>query len=358
MTPDILIDAHLDIAMNFVAVGRDFRLASWQKRQLERKFPGHRYDGIGVATVGLPDMLLGRTGIVFGSIWVKQPNEFINSPAITYYEPRQAYEKALKQMDYYHRLADEDPRIVLIRSQQDLEDVLATWQPDTPFEEHRLGLVISMEGADPVLEPRQFEEWYERGVRCVGLAWRATRYAAGTGEPGRVTSIGHELMDVMADFGVLLDVSHLAEAAFYEALDSYPGQVMASHSNPRRFMNSDRNLSDDMLRRLVERDGVVGLIPYNGFMRDGWHDGDRKNEVTLNDYLDMIDHVCQVAGDALHVGIGTDWDGGFGWGETPLGFDTHLDLWNLRHILLQRYDEEDVKNILCGNVLRMLRRGL
>lgn len=357
--PDIILDAHLDIAFNHVAFGRDFKAPSWLTYRREYTLPPNTRHERGIAVVGMPDMLLGRVGVAFVTLWVAPIGQTLLTSSVSYETPYQAYQQALKQLDYYHRLADEDDRIRLIRTQSELEAVLDSWQPQRDFAEHKLGLVILMEGADPVLEPKQIEEWVERGVRIVGLAWRATRYSAGTGEPGRLTKLGRELLEVMASFKLILDLSHMAELAYYEALDSYDGVLLASHSNPRRFVNTDRHLSDDMIRRLAERDGVVGLVPYNAFIKMGWRRWrDPKTAVNLNHFLDMIDHVCQVTGSAQHVGIGTDWDSCFGWESIPAPLDSHLDLWRLRHALSERYDQEDVHNILCGNFLRLLRRGL
>lgn len=359
MTPSIILDAHLDIALNKLALGRDFRHASWVKRRSEGKLPGHPYDDIGVATVGLPNLMLGRTGIVFSTLWVSPPGQ----PAcekVYYFSAEEAYRKGLQQIDYYHRLADEDERIRLIFTQSDLDAVLESWQPDKEIRDHRIGFVVLMEGADPILEPKQLEEWYARGLRIIGPAWNNTRYSYGTNEPGRLTALGHELLEIMADFNMILDLSHLAEAAYYEAVDSYGGVIIASHSNPRHFVEGARHLSDDMIRRLVERDGVMGMVPFNQFMKNGWKSGrDRKSDLTAANVINMIDHVCQIAGSANHVGFGTDWDGFFGWESIPLEFDSHIDLWNIRQMLAERgYSPEDIEKISSGNFLRKLRESL
>ncbi|NJL92642.1 MAG: peptidase M19 [Anaerolineae bacterium] len=355
--PNILVDAHLDIAYNRLAHGRDFRLAALVKRRQEAIRPNQR---AGIPTVGLPDLLLARVGVVFGTLFTAPPLGRFANPNISYETPQQAYRQALRQMDYYQRLADEDPRVCLVRTRAELAAVLASWEPGRELHEHQLGIVLLMEGADPVLEPRQLEEWVERGVRIVGPAWRATRYAAGTGAPGTFTKLGEALLEVMAHFGIILDCSHLAERAFFQAVDRYPGAIIASHSNPARFAEGDRHLTDAMLQALFERDGVVGLVLYNEFMLNGWKRWrDRKQDVPLGVAVDMIDHVCQLAGDALHVGIGTDWDGGFGWEATPDPLDTHLDLWALEERLLARnFSPQDVRNILHGNFLRKLSEGL
>ncbi|HLA43679.1 MAG TPA: membrane dipeptidase, partial [Aggregatilineales bacterium] len=293
-------------------------------------------------------------------LWVCPPKSALPVPPVMYETPEQAYGLATKQLDYYHRLADEDDRIRLIRVQRDLDEVLESWAEGKEFADHKLGLVVLMEGADPILEPRQAEEWYERDVRIIGPAWDATRYSAGTDAPGSLTSLGWELLDVMSSFNMILDVSHMAEQAFWEAVNNYPGTLFASHSNPRRFRNTPRQLSDDMIRRLAERDSVMGVVPYNVFLQDGWRLGkDRRTDVTLARYLDVIDHVCQVTGSARHVAIGTDWDGGFGWESIPPPFESHIDLFYMRDFLASRnYSEKDITGILSGNLLRILRQGL
>src|SRR5690606_37843548 len=134
-----------------------------------------------------------------------------------------AHQHAMRQIDYYKRLADEDSRVILIREKSDLKNVLASWAEGTDIADHKLGIVVLMEGADPVIVPEQINEWYEHGVRLVGPAWSETRYAGGTGKPGPLTSLGFELLDQMANLGMILDLSHLAEEAYYQALGHYQG---------------------------------------------------------------------------------------------------------------------------------------
>ncbi len=135
-----------------------------------------------------------------------------------------------------------------MRTQAELDAVIETWQPGKEIADHRQGIVLLMENADPISEPKQFEEWYERGLRIVGPAWQASRYCGGTGQPGPLTDLGRDLLEVMAGFNAILDLSHMAEESFLEAVDRYEGIVIASHSNPRRFRDSDRHLSDEMIR--------------------------------------------------------------------------------------------------------------
>lgn len=352
-----IVDAHQDIAYNYACFGRDYRVGALRKRQLET---AEIMREAGVATLGLPEALVGRVAVVFATIFVapysRQPAPW---SAVMYRDAAEAHTLGMQQLDYYHRLVDENERLMLIQSEADLDAVLATWAEGTPIQQRRQGLVLLIEGADPIREPQAFEEWYERGVRLVGISWGATRYAGGTGAPGPLTSDGHELLDVLMGFNAVLDLSHSAEQAFFQALDRYEGAVIASHSNPRAFRNTDRHLSDEMIRRLAERDGVMGIVLYNSFLSNDWTKSDGKRAVPLSRVVDAIDYVCQVTGSASHVGIGTDFDGGFGTESIPYELDTVADLWLLRDALRQRgFDDEATAAVLGGNMLRKLRPAL
>jgi membrane dipeptidase len=360
--PAIILDAHLDIAYNTIRYGRKFTQSVYAQRQRE----GQVED---VITVALPEALLGRVAIGFGTLFVSPIShaEF-GDDEISYRTPREAHDQAHKQLAVYQKLAD-DGAIQLIRSKQELTAVLDTWGEGVEFADHRFGVVISMEGADPILEPRQFEEWYARGVRAVGPAWAGTRYSGGIAgsshQYGPLTSLGRELLEVLSSFHALLDLSHMAEESFYEALDRYDGTLIASHSNARKFYDNPRNLSDDMIRGLAERDGVIGIPLFNRFLNPEWRPSKNNNrhnkeKVTLpGDVIPSIDHICQITGSAHHVGIGTDLDGGFGWASIPAEFDTIADLHLIGPALAERgYAADDVTAILSGNFLRMLRQTL
>lgn len=357
MTPTIIVDAHLDIAYNAILYGRDYRLSAHEKRRHEAR---NQPMPVGTATIGLPDAIHGRVAVVFATIFVEPfKGKDPRWAKLAYRTPAEAYRLGMMQADYYERLADEEPRIILIRTQADLESVLTTWEKGRKQRERKHGFVLLMENAEPIREPKQFEEWYERGVRIVGPAWESTRYTAGTDADGPLTALGRELLGVMADLNAILDLSHIAEKAFFEALDLYEGVVIASHSNPRRFCNTHRHLSDTMILRLAERDGVMGINWYNRFLSNTWKKGDRKAEIGYHVPIDAIDYVCQLTGSAAHVGIGTDMDGGFGAESIPEGYDTQADLWTVGDALRRRgYSEADIQAILGGNMLRKLRQTL
>ncbi len=354
--PPIVLDAHQDIAYNFFCFGRDYRRSALVKRR-DEVAQNFTYPP---ATLGLPEALVGRVAVIFATIFNAPKDSWTPSwPEPTYTTQREAYTLAMQQVDYYHRLADEDPRIRLIHTRADLDAVLATWADDVPVTQRQQGLVILMEGADPILEPKQFEEWYARGVRLVGPAWSTTPYAAGNGKEGTLTKQGYALLDVLASFGAILDISHLNENASHAALDAYTGTIIASHSNPRKFRDTDRHLTDAQIRKLAERGGVMGIVWYNRFLHPTWTPTDGKAAVTLETVANAIDHVCQLVGSAAHVGLGSDFDGGFGVESIPLEIDTVADMGRIGDTLRARgYSESDIDKVLSGNMLRMLRQGL
>lgn len=350
----IVLDAHQDIAYNYMKYDRDYRRSALVTRTVEApETPA--------ATIGLPEALAGRVAVIFSTLFVAPAGDDDWAPQgreKTYSTPREAYTFAMEQMDYYERLTDESDRLTLIKDAAALDSVLATWDQDDIMKRQQ-GLVVLMEGADPIIEPRQFEEWYARGVRVVGTAWSATRYSGGTGHPGGLTKLGRELLEVMASFNAMLDLSHMAEEAFLESLDRYEGVIIASHSNPRKFRNTDRHLTDEMIRRLAERDGVMGIVMYNRFLSDAWKSGDPKSSIPLATVADAIDYVCQLTGSAAHVGLGSDFDGGFGSESIPYEYDTVADLGKIADVLRTRgYAENDIADILSGNMLRKLRQVL
>lgn len=349
----IIVDAQQNIAFNAQQLRRDYTAWAWNKRRSDSRGDAPP------ATTSLNDNLLGRVAVVFGSLQVVAES----SPYLQAWQPfsyrtaDDARQLALWQLDYYRRLADESDRIQLILTQADLKSVLATWDADKSIGEHVQGIVLLMKGADALLEAQQCEEWLEYGLRVLAPAWRRNRYV--DGYEGAFTLSGYELLEVMAGFNMLLDISGLSERAAAAAIERYAGPVFASHANPRRFHDSPRCLSDSLIHRLAERDGVMGVMVYNRFLRKDWHPSDPKRRVTLSHWVDAVDYVCQLTGSVAHVGLGSDIDGGYAYGSLPDEIDTASDLWLLRKALLERgFSADDVKAILGGNMLRKLRESL
>lgn len=345
-SPFLIVDAHEDLAYNALSLGRDPRRGVHEARALEPAHPSG-----GVATVGLPEFLAGNVRVVFGTVYVS-PVGGSNTPGKTYETPEQANVLGQEQLAYYALLSG-DPRIKLITDRADLDFCIHSDKP-------QLGIVILMEGADPILQPSDVNTWYEAGVRIIGPAWSQTRYSGGTGKPGPLTKLGKELMREMSRAGIMLDTSHMAEESFFQALDLFEGTVIASHSNARKFVPTDRQLSDDMIRALVKRDAVIGAVFYNQFLKNQWRqNGGVKADVTFETVIDHMKHICDIAGDASHCGIGTDFDGGFGMEATPKEIDTVADLQKFGTALAKAgFKDAEIIGIMGGNWLRVLERGL
>ena len=180
---------------------------------------------------------------------------------------------------------------------------------------HPVGLVLLMEGVGGLREPKEIEYWWEAGVRMVGPVWAGSRFCGSNQEPGGFTREGLELLEVMAGLKMTLDVSHMSERAVFEAPDRYEGEIVATHANVRKLLKrsgDERHLSDDCIRRLVERGAVIGVLPYGKFIRPGWSVFDQPELTTFDHLVAHIDAICQLAGDARHVGLGSDFDGGWG----------------------------------------------
>lgn len=344
--PYLIVDAHEDLAYNALSLGRDPRLSA---KQIRTREPDHPKGGI--ATVGLDDFLTANMRVIFATIYVS-PAGGSNTPGKTYKTAEEANALGQEQLAYYALLAG-DPRISLITTRADLQRVVESTAP-------RIGLVLLMEGADPILEPRDAPMWYEGGVRIIGPAWSQTRYCGGTGKPGPLTALGKELMREMSRAGFILDTSHMAEESFFQALDLFEGTVIASHSNTRKYVPTDRQLSDEMIKALVKRDAVIGAVFFNQFLKYQWRqNGADKKAVTFATVIEHMKHICDLAGDATHCGIGTDFDGGFGMEATPDEIDTAADLVKFADALSGAgFGDDQVRGIMGGNWLRILERGL
>lgn len=358
----LVVDGHEDLAWNILTFRRDYTRSVKETRKLEAKGPAVTYNGH--TLLGLDEWIEGRVAVVFASLFATPRRRCKGTWDTQCYDDEEGAARLYAaQADAYRKLTEDHPASFrLVTTGDDLDQILSSWK-DRAETQPQVGLVMAMEGADAVLEPGQLDEWYERGVRMLAPAWAGTRYAGGTGDPAPFTSEGFALLDAMADLGLGLDLSHLAEEAVLQALDRFPGVLLASHSNSRELLpdspHPDRHLSDVVIRRLGERDGVIGIVPYNRFLVPGWQPPDGRGSATVDHVIAHIDHVCQLMGDAAHVGLGSDFDGGFGLEAVPIGLDSVADLRSIGDRLRARgYAETDVEGVLSGNWLRLLKRVL
>ncbi len=358
----IIVDAHADLAYNMLKYGRNYTRSAAETRQLE----------VGSTTVidnedcviGWPDYQRGQVAIVFSTIYA-MPVRWSSSEnkSQVYKTFDEAHKLYREQLMTCHRMTDSEPdKFRLIASSRDLNLILDHWNSPTESE-HPVGMVILMEGAECIRTLSELDEWYELGVRLIGPAWVGTRYCGGWREPGPLTEDGRKLLSAMAEHNFVLDLSHMDEQSAIEALDIYRGSIVGTHGNCLSLMpnsNSNRHFSNRIIEGIIEHDGVVGVVPYNAYLKSGWTVGkNKREEVPLSYVADHIDHICQIAGNALHAGIGSDFDGGFGLQSVPPEIDTIADLQNLVSLLQVRgYSETDIANIFSGNWLARLRRDL
>jgi membrane dipeptidase len=353
----LIIDAHLDLAWNALQWNRDLSLSAYTLRVLENQQSGA---GRAQGTVALPELRRGRVAVCFATLLARSTGRA--QADIDYGSPEQAYAIAQGQLAYYRAL-ELAGAARLLTSRARLDEHLAEWiqwesgpaQPPPP-----LGIVLSMESADPILDPAQLKEWRQAGLRVIGPAhYGPGRYAGGTGTELGLTSSGVALLQEMEALGLILDLTHLSDQAFWQALEIYAGPVLASHNNCRALVPHQRQFEDAQLRAIIARDGVIGAALDNWMLHPRWAQSARDNPpVTLADVVAHIDHVCQLAGNSRHAAIGSDLDGGFGREESPDDLDTIADLQDLPGLLARRgYAEADIAAIMHGNWLRLLRRA-
>jgi membrane dipeptidase len=374
----LIIDSHQDIAWNMLTYGRDYTRSAHETRRLEAGTITPERNGD--CLVGWPEYQRGQVAVVFATLFATPAKTKEVGDTLVYVDSQTAHRLYRDQINVYRKLADSHPdKFRLIASTKELDSVIEHWSKPVSEEEghpahlnefersergHPVGMIYLMEGADGIRSPHELGEWHELGLRMIGLAWAGTRYSGGTSEPGPLSDEGRKLISAMADYNFILDLSHMDEAAAFETLDRYPGPVMATHSNCAALMpesGTNRHLPDRVIRGLIERDGVIGLIPLNTFLKVGWlrRNGSRREEVPLDTYIAHIDHICQLAGNADHAGIGSDFDGGFGLQSIPPELDTIADLQLVASKLTALgYSEADAANILGGNWLRFLRKHL
>ncbi len=335
----LIFDTHLDLAWNALNLGRDVTLDVDEINRLEQGMTDD--EPRGGATTSLPAMRRGRVAACLGTIMARvrpgmRPREGFSRASLDYANPAMAYAAGQGQLAYY-RVLEEQGHIRLVLSSDDLQQTWSRWEQD-PADHQPVGLILALEGADPIVSWQQVGNWFQAGLRVASLAhYGPSRYAMGTGGQGPLTSDGVRLLAEMERLGVILDVSHLAEPGLSQALERFAGAVMASHSNCRALVPGDRQLSDGQIRRLISRGGVIGLALDAWMLCPGWETGRTPRcRVGLEAVADQIDHVCQLAGSVHHVGIGSDLDGGFGREQVPHDLESIADLQKLGGILATR----------------------
>jgi len=368
----IVFDSHLDLAWNAIDWNRDLWTNVGEMRALEKGTNALEFKARGKNTVTFPELRKGKVGTFIATLLPRlfRPNMM---PAIQRYSTMEAaYAAGMGQLAYYRAL-EQQGRLRWIKDWPTLEAHVNEWiqacdtrgsKPEINLnaKEPTLGFILSMEGADCILSPDQVQHWYDAGLRLVGPAhYGVSPYAHGTGTIGGLFPQGPALLREMERVGIILDVTHLSDQCFDEALDIYGGPVIASHHNCRALVPDQRQLTDDQIKRLVKRGAVIGAALDAWMLYPGWERGKTTPKdagVTMETYVDHIDRVCQLAGNTHHAAIGTDLDGGFGTEQTPHDLDTIADLQKVPGILRKRgYKEVDVEGIMYANWVRFFKQA-
>lgn len=350
-----IIDGHLDLSMNAMEWNRDLRRSVAEIRTLEKGLTDKPDRGNN--TVAFPEMRSGNVGMCFATLIARYAKP--THPLGGWRSPEQAWGMVQAQLAWYEEMVrQEEMRMITDRPQLDAH--LTSWNTEG---DRAIGFLLTLEGADSIISMDHLDRFYERGLRAIGPAhYGPGTYAYGTDSDGSIGQKGTELLKHMDRLGMVLDVTHLSDTSFWEALKVFKGPIWASHNNCRALVNHNRQFSDDQLRALIERGAVVG-IPLDAWMMvPNWvraQSHPSNTVVTLSQMIDNMDHICQLAGNTRHVAIGTDLDGGFGTEQGPSDVDTIEDLQKLTGLLTTRgYSNEDVTGIFSGNWLRVLREVL
>ena len=346
----LIIDSHLDIAFNALEWDRDLTQPIAKIREAEA---GMGQKGRGVGVVNFAELRRGGIGLFFVTVHCRLASMGKRFSGVRTQDI--AYAKCKGELAYY-RLMESRGVLRQIRNRIELDAHLAEWDDDP--ETTPLGFVLTMEGADGIVAPEQVAEWWDEGLRVVSLChYGVSSYAHGTQAPGGLTPRGRPMLEALEEAGVILDVSHLAEQAFWEALEVFTGPVLATHNCCRTLCDHDRQLDDKQIKALAQRGGVIGTAMDVWMISPLWDPAAMDNTgITLETVVDHIDHVCQLTGSSRHAAIGTDLDGGYGKEQCPSDFDTIADLRKIPAILERRgYSQADVAGIMHGNWVRLLR---
>ena len=352
----LIFDAHLDLSLNAIEFNRDLRLSLEQIRSAEASMTDHKCRGKN--TVTFAEMRKAGIGICVATQiagCMKPPG-----PVGVWESPEQAWAMTQAQLAWYTAMEDAG-EMKMIRTSADLSQHLTSWKTDpdaTP-----IGFILSLEGADSMRTLADLETAWNYGLRAIGPAhYGVGRYAVGHDRSGPLTEQGKELVREINRLGLLLDLTHLNDQTFWDVLEIHQGPVWTSHHNCRALVNDPRQLTDEQIRAIAERDGVLGLAFDAWMIVPGWirrKTTPQSAGVTIENAVDHIDHVCQLLGTAKHVGIGTDLDGGFGTEQSPLDLNSIADIRRVLDILETRgYSTEDIAGIAHGNFVECALRAL
>ncbi|MFC4095408.1 dipeptidase [Euzebyella saccharophila] len=352
---EFIFDAHLDLSMNALEWNRDLR---WPIDEIRRSEQGMTdKPDRGNNTVSFDAMRKGNIGFCVATQiarYVKKEN-----PLPGWNSPQQAWAQTQGQLAWYKAMEDVG-ELTQITNWEELNNHLEYWN-STNDKEKTIGYILSLEGADSIVSIDYIEKSYEAGLRAIGPAhYGPGTYAFGTDSSGGIGKKGKDLLKEIERLNLILDATHLCDQSFWETMDIYSGPVWASHNNCRAFVDHNRQFSDEQIKELVGRGAVIGVVLDSWMMVPNWVRGQstpKGMNCSLQQMADNIDHICQIAGNTDHVGIGTDLDGGFGTEQCPMDLDTIADLQKVPTLLKDRgYEKKDIEKIFHLNFLNFLKK--
>lgn len=365
----LMFDSHLDIAWNAISFDRD---QTWEISRLREREVAIAQRWRGRNTVSLPELKKACAGVVLATVLTRSRQ--IGPPVKP--QDRTDLDVATQDIAFgvgqgqiaYYRLLERKGWIRFVETRADLVDVWSKWKAwfkqtggAKPETAPAIGIILSMEGCDPIVDPSQASHWFSQGLRTASLAhYGQSAYAYGTGVDGPLTKAGRELLKEFTRLGMILDVTHTSEQSFFEAIDLFHGPIFGSHNNVRALVPGDRQFSDAQIRAIVSRSGVIGAALDAWMLTPRYKQGvTPPDAVKMENVADHIDYICQLAGSVNHCAIGTDLDGGFGTEQTPCDLDTIADMQKLAPILEKRgYSDGDIELIFNGNWLRFFGESL
>ena len=382
---ELIFDAHLDLAINAVSFDRDLTRSLAEINEAEKHMSDHPARGKSV--VSFPEMRRGGVGVCLGTLLAR--GNARSRPVGGYYRVDfdhatldAASCTASGQLAYY-RLLQSRNEIRMIENREELTEHVGLWTVDptkgaataadgtsspgnVPDSDDLravlpVGIVLSMEGSDPILGPEDCERWWNEGLRVASLVhYGHNRYAAGTGEEGPLTDEGRELLEEYSRLGMILDVTHLSDKGFFEAIEAFDGPLLATHNNCRELVPGQRQYSDDQIRLIHERSGVICVALDAWMLYPGWIRGRTDPRViSMKNVADQIEHIVSVTQEPGSVAIGSDLDGGFGNNQTPGDCKSIADLQKVpSHLFDRGFSRENIQRVMSGNLLDFFKRNL
>jgi len=351
-----IIDIHLDLSMNAIEWNRDLTQSVLQINAQEKNLIDK--PDRGKATVSLQAMREGNIGFCVATQIARYVKS--NNPLPGWNSPAQAWAQTQGQLAWY-RAMEKANEMVQIIDKKGLQSHLDLWSSSEPNKP--IGYLLNLEGADSIVTLDHLHKAYEQGLRAIGPAhYGPGTYAHGTDSEGGLGTKGKELLNEIEKLNMILDVTHLCDQSFWEAIDHYNGKMWASHSNCRSLVPNQRQFSNLQIKELIARKAIIGMAFDAWMMIPKWQKGisdPKKSGLVIETIIDHIDHICQLSGNSDHIALGTDLDGGFGKEQCPYDLETISDLQKMDALLKKRgYSENDIQKILNQNAINFLMGAL